>query len=161
MLVRLFARWLKGARTKAASSESKKNPPSRNLNNISVSNILAFEDQHRCQQEAEDICAAGSGVVIKVRPGHLGFQNIAPEFHVGGKEEGPKVYKEFDAADDIEHEINGERRSHRGYRIIEQDRQQHSNRGNYQQRPGARKACVKETPQRIVAEYLARGVNQI
>ena len=58
-------------------------------------------------------------------PWNFRFEDVAPEIHVGGEKVGAQVLKELDAAHDMKHEVEGQRRHGRGGRIIAEHGKEH------------------------------------
>src|SRR6185369_3152747 len=67
----------------------------------SGSDVLSIEDDHRREQNAEDVGAADAPVTSKALPGDFRFEDVAPEVHVGGEKIWPQVLEELDAAHDM------------------------------------------------------------
>src|SRR6266481_3693915 len=128
---------------------------------ISAADVLSIEDQDGCCQRSENVSAAYACVVIEATPGNRGLEHIAPAIHVGGEEIWSQAFEEFDSADDVEREIESQRRHCCRHRRLKQNGKEHRDSGHDEQRPGPRKTRVSKTPKRFVAQDLAGFINEI
>src|SRR6185369_3837543 len=87
----------------------------------SGSDVLSIEDDHRREQNAEDVGAADTPVTSKALSWNFRFEDVAPEVHVSSEKVRTQMLEELDTAHNMKHQVQGQRGHGRGGRIIEED----------------------------------------
>src|SRR2546421_3510722 len=145
-----------GVKCTAPQSSSKNSAPSMSLAYISGRDVLPLEDGDGGEQQPNSVCAADAGVVHEALPRDVGLEHVAPKVHVGGEKIRAQLLEELDAPDDVEREIERERRYNGQRWRLEEDRAQKRERRDDEQSPSARQHRISETPERLIAHELAR-----
>src|SRR5262249_31290208 len=131
------------------------------LAHISSQYVLSIKDRHGGQQQSKYVGATDAAIVQEAVPRWSRLQYIAPEVHVGCEKVRAQVFKEFDSPDYVQHYVDGERRHYSHRRAVEQHREEHRDRADHQQRPGAGKGGIDKAPNSIALHDPAGFVDQV